>query len=409
MMIVIKINFLEIKMKICLIVDDYMPDSIKVAAKMMHELAVEFILNGHEVSVITPDTKIDTKVKVDDLDGVKVYRFKSGEIKNVSKIKRAINETLLSYKAWSSCKSILENDKHDLIVYYSPSIFFGSLVKNLKKVWNAPSYLILRDIFPQWTIDNGLLKEESLITKYFKFFESINYENANIIGLMSQENLNWFNKKYDNKYKTELLYNWASDIPTSNEDNGYRKKLNLEDKIIYFYGGNMGHAQDMMNLIRLAKNMQEFPQAHFLFVGAGDEVELMKDAVKKENIKNTTILPPVNQKKFLEILSQVDVGLFSLNYNHKTHNFPGKLLGYMCESKPILGSINPNNDLKEVIEEANAGLISINGEDEILFDSAKKLLDDRTRLEIGNNTNLLLKNNFSVQSAVKKILEKMFY
>lgn len=44
-------------MKICLIVDDYMPDSIKVAAKMMHE----FILNGHEVSVLTPDVKINTK------------------------------------------------------------------------------------------------------------------------------------------------------------------------------------------------------------------------------------------------------------------------------------------------------------------------------------------------------------
>lgn len=91
-------------MKICLIVDDYMPDSIKVAAKMMHELAVEFILNGHEVSVLTPDVKINTKLKIDDLDGVKIYRFKSGEIKNVSKVKRAINETLLSYKA---CKSIL--------------------------------------------------------------------------------------------------------------------------------------------------------------------------------------------------------------------------------------------------------------------------------------------------------------
>lgn len=28
-------------MKICLIVDDYMPHSIKAAAKMMHELGVE--------------------------------------------------------------------------------------------------------------------------------------------------------------------------------------------------------------------------------------------------------------------------------------------------------------------------------------------------------------------------------
>jgi len=395
-------------MKICLIVDDYMPNSIKVAAKMMHELAVEFILNGHEVSVITPDVEINTKLKIADLDGVKIYRFKSGKIKNVNKVKRAINETLLSYKAWNACKSILTNNKHDIIIYYSPSIFFGPLVKKLKNLWGAPSYLILRDLFPQWVIDNGILKENSFITKYFKYFESINYKNADTIGLMSEENLNWFNKRYTNNYKTEVLYNWASNIPLKNISNNYRKKLVLEDKIIYFYGGNMGHAQDMLNLLRLAKNMMVYPRAHFLFVGAGDEVEMMKDFIVKEKIINTTILPSVNQKEFLDILSQIDVGLFSLNFNHKTHNFPGKLLGYMCESKPILGSINPNNDLKIVLEESNAGLISINGEDKILFDNAKKFLDDKTRLEIGNNANLLLKSKFSVQTAVKKIQEKLY-
>lgn len=394
-------------MKICLIIDDYMPNSIKIAAKMMHELAIEFIQNGHEVSVITPDIKINEKIKIDNLDGVKIYRFKSGEIKNVSKVKRAINETLLSFNAWNACKEILKDDKHDIIIYYSPSIFFGSLVRKLKKLWAVPSYLILRDIFPQWAIDNHILKENSLITKYFKYYESINYKNADKIGLMSEENLSWFNKKHNNKYKTELLYNWALDIPLKEISKDYRKELSLEDKIIYFYGGNMGHAQDMLNLLRLAKNMMICTQSHFLFVGAGDEVEIMKDFIKKENIKNTTILPAVNQKEFLNILSQIDVGLFSLNFNHKTHNFPGKLLGYMCESKPILGSINPGNDLKSVVEESSAGLISINGEDEILFENAKYFLDNQKRIEIGNNANILLKNKFSVQSAAKKILNNL--
>ena len=392
-------------MKICLIVDDYMPDSVKVAAKMMHELAVEFQKRGHIITVITPNPKISNNLDIVFLDNIKILRFKSGEIKNVSKIKRAINETLLSYKAWNSCKYILKNDKHDLIIYYSPTIFFGSLVKKLKKLWKAPAYLVLRDIFPQWVIDNNLLSENSLITKYFRFFERINYKNADVIGLMSQENLNWFNKKYSKKYNTELLYNWASDVLSTNTNNKYRENLKLENKVIYFYGGNMGHAQDMMNIIRLAKKMQEFPEAHFLFVGAGDEVELMKVAVQKDKIKNITILPSVNQEKFVEILSQIDIGLFTLNYNHKTHNFPGKLLGYMCENKPILGSINPQNDLKEVIENAQAGFVTINGEDELFFNNAKKLLDEDLRNTMGKNSNLLLKNKFSVESAANNILK----
>ena len=83
-------------MKICLIVDDYMPHSIKVGAKMMHELSVEFVALGHEVTVITPATGLYCISEVVEIDNVKVCRFHSGEIKDVCKVKRAINESLLS-------------------------------------------------------------------------------------------------------------------------------------------------------------------------------------------------------------------------------------------------------------------------------------------------------------------------
>jgi glycosyltransferase involved in cell wall biosynthesis len=391
-------------MKICLVVDDYMPNSIKVAAKMMHELAIELNTQGHKVTVLTPNPEISKEVDVIQLDNISVYRFKTGKIKNVGKVKRAINETLLSNSAWKSCKNLLINDKHDLIIYYSPTIFFGPLIAKLKKLWNVPSYLILRDIFPQWTIDNGILKENSIITKYFEFFESINYKHADKIGLMSQKNLEWFNKKYNLNNKTELLYNWASNTPLTTKINKYKKLYNLENKIVYFYGGNMGHAQDMMNIVRLAQNMKNHPDAHFVLVGAGDEVELIKNKIVEDDIKNITLLPSVNQEEFKEMLSEFDIGLFTLNYNHQTHNFPGKLLGYMCESKAILGSVNPNNDLKDVIESANAGYISITGQDELLYENAVKLLDEKTRINMGENANNLLDRLFTVKSIAKQIL-----
>ena len=55
------------------------------------------------------------------------------------------------------------------------------------------------------------------------------------------------------------------------------------------------------------------------------------------------------------MLAEFDVGLFTLHKDHTTHNFPGKLLGYMVQRLPILGSINKGNDLKEIVENANAG------------------------------------------------------
>ncbi len=204
--------------------------------------------------------------------------------------------------------------------------------------------------------------------------------------------------------RLEILYNWASNNPVKPTFT-YREKLGLENKVIYFYGGNMGYAQDMLNLIRLAKRMQKHKEAHFLFVGAGDEVDLMKEAIKRDNIKNVTILPPLNQSEFKKLMSECDVGLFSLNRDLKTHNFPGKLLGYMVQEMPILGSINPDNDLKEVIEDAKAGLITINGEDEKFYQNALKMLNPIYRRYYGMNAKKLLDEKFSIKSAAKKILE----
>ena len=392
-------------MKICLIVDDYMPDSIKVAAKMMHELACEYIKQGHYVSVLTPNSKIINSIEFSTLDGVNIISFKSGEIKNVPKVKRVINETLLSFNAWQSCKQFFKENPHDLIIYYSPTIFFGSLVGRLKKLWNVKSYLILRDIFPQWAIDNKILKEKSLITSYFKYFENINYKNADTIGLMSGKNLELFEKHYKNKKNLEVLYNWTDISKVETSSSKYKKELNIENKVVFFYGGNMGHAQDMMNIIRLAENLQDYKEAHFILVGAGDEVELIKNHINTNHLSNITLLPSVNQNDFKQMLVEFDIGLFTLHKDHKTHNFPGKLLGYMLQELPILGSINPDNDLKDLIDSYDAGLISMNGEDDLLKTNAIKLLNIIERKKISDNANKLLKDKFDVHSIAKQILE----
>ena len=139
----------------------------------------------------------------------------------------------------------------------------------MKKVCGCKSYLVLRDLFPQWAIDQGLIKHSSFIEKYFRYFENLNYNAADHIGLMSERNKSSFDDLTANVYRTSVLRNWANYMPVKpyDIDISYRSKLGLNDKIIYFYGGNIGHAQNMENLMRLVKGMRTFQQAHFLFVG----------------------------------------------------------------------------------------------------------------------------------------------
>ncbi len=395
-------------MKLLLIIDDYLPDSTKVGAKMMHELALELKNNSHEVLVLTPKPSQKELLIVQKIDGITVLFFRSGKIKNVGKITRAINESLLSYQAFKSSKKYLKENHCDGIIYFSPSIFFGCLVKKLTKLWNCKSYLILRDIFPQWAVDNNLINENSLVHKYFSFFEKINYQSADKIGVMSQSNLDFFKSKKYNTTKFEVLHNWSQigDNPISK--NNFRKKLKLENKIVFFYGGNIGHAQQMINLINLAKKFKKNSSVHFLFVGQGDEVDLLLEEISKNKLKNITYLPPVNQNIYFEMLSEFDIGIFSLHSAHKTHNFPGKLLGYMSYSKPILGCVNPGNDLADVVNLAKAGIILDSNDSFGLYKAAKILIDSESiRNKMGANGRELLVKKFSVTSISKQIVNNL--
>lgn len=397
-------------MHLALIIDDYLPHSTRVGAKMFHDLACYYISLGHQVTVITPMENQKEKLVQCQIDSVNVWYFSSGPIKDTHRIKRAINETLLSFRAWSSISSKVKPGTFDGIIYYSPSIFFGTLVSKIKARCKCNSYLILRDLFPQWVIDAGMIKKGSIIDKYFRFFERYSYDQADVIGLMSEKNKQIFDHKTNNIYSTDVLRNWASLTPYKliSCQTSIRSRLSLKDKIIYFYGGNIGHAQDMANLMRLAKSMSHYEQAHFLFVGQGDEVILINQLAKEWNLKNFTYLPSVNQIEFKNILADVDIGLFSLSAQHTAHNFPGKLLGYMVQSIPILGSVNFGNDLLEIVNDHNAGLITVNGDDEQLLNNALLLYQDKKlRSKIGRNAFTLLESEFSVQSVGNSIIKKL--
>lgn len=384
---------------------------------MMHELASELHSQGHDVLVVTPDSYQNYRYlprHLDILEGVKVLRFPSGRLKNIPKPIRLVNELLLPFRAWRAGKAHFANEKIDLVICYSPSIFWGWLVYKLKKLWIPKTYLILRDIFPQWAIDNGILKKNSPLTKFFLFMERFQYNQADIIGLMSRKNLEWFRNYFSGKEKLEVLYNWASDRPivldskfNTTDQKSYRRQLGLEDKVVFFYGGNIGHAQDMSQILRLALKLKDFSSAHFLLVGAGDEVDLVRNFIQSENLSNITRLDPIPQDEFQKMMIEFDVGLFCLNRNHSTHNFPGKILGYLVQGLPILGSVNPGNDLKEVIEEANVGFVVIAGEDERFAQSAVSLLDKELRKKMGTNSKQLVTNKFSTKSACHQILSSV--
>ena len=151
--------------------------------------------------------------------------------------------------------------------------------------------------------------------------------------------------------------------------------------------------------------MQTYTDAYFLLVGDGSETERLRLLIKNKKLQNIAIYDAVGQKDYLSMLSEFDIGLLSLDRKFRTANFPGKLLGYIYYAMPVLASINLGNDLQTLLEKGNAGLVSLNGNDEALFNNALKLLhDEALRKEYGKNARVLLDSTFSVKGAARQVM-----
>jgi glycosyltransferase involved in cell wall biosynthesis len=392
-------------MRILILVVYYLP-SVMSSAKLIDDLAREFHGLGHEVIVAAPDQTIATDCEITTEGGVRVLRVRTGEIKSASRWFRAWREITLSFKMWRKGKSFFRQNHCDLIVYYSPTIFFGSLVTRLKSHYRCPSYLILRDIFPQWAVDAGVLRRGSLVHRFFEYKAKLNYDAATVIGVQTPANLDYFSEQgLPQKYRLEVLYNWAAETDGHGSPGGYRDRLSLEGKIVFFYGGNIGVAQDMDNILRLAETLRNEKAAYFLLVGDGSEVPRLKSMIDAKGLTNIAIHPSVDQDAYLKMLSEFDVGLVSLDRGLRTQNFPGKILSYMDQSKPILASVNPGNDLRDFLEKHDAGLVCLNGDDERFEMLARRLLtDQKLRIRQGKNARVMLEDCFSVRRAARQIL-----
>jgi O26-antigen biosynthesis N-acetyl-L-fucosamine transferase len=389
-------------LRILILVDCYLP-STKSCAKMAHDLASALVRKGHRVIILCPD---EERTVLSDDGNISVLRVKTGKLKGVGRVRRAINEARLSGNLWRRAGKFLRSNPCDMILFYSPTIFFGRLVRRLKRIWHCPSYLILRDIFPDWAVDAGVLRKGP-IHEFFRRAACAQYEAADIIGVQSPANFRYFAARFPSKSRRlRVLFNWTALSEHSLPHTNYRKQLGLEGKLVLVYGGNLGVAQDVDNILRLARRLAFRSDVHFLLVGDGDDVPRVRRCIEKNALGNVQMLPAIAQDEYLSMISEFDVGLITLDARLKSHNVPGKLLSYLYWGIPVVASVNRGNDLFELLNGSQAGFCVLNGNDHQLDSAVLRLADDSVlRSEMGRNARELLEQMFSAETAADRIFE----
>jgi hypothetical protein len=345
-------------MHFLIVADAFLPMRTS-AAVMLADLGQEFVAQCHQVSMIIPAQDQPKAVSIKMQQGIKVYSVRTFKTKDIGYIRRTLAEFANPFVIWNRLRSYPEflQYKADAIIWYSPSIFWGPLIKRLKASFQCKSYLILRDIFPDWALDLSLLKRD-LVYFFFKKVAEYQYSQADCIGLQSPNNLNYFidmNPSFRNK--SEVLWNWVG--PQSENFSSIQiEKTKLKGKKIGVYAGNIGVAQGIEHFHNIARVVTEMPKYGLIFIGRGKEMQSLKTLVKEEGLERILFFDEIEPSEIASLYAQCHFGLLVLDPRHKTHNIPGKFISYVHSQIPIFGLVNKGNDLHQLIKEYSVGIIS---------------------------------------------------
>lgn len=283
---------------------------------------------------------------------IRTYEFAT---KNEWFIWRTLN--YFSFMFSSSLYGLL-NKKPDLIIVTSPPLFTAIWVLILNKIRKIPYILEIRDLWPDSIVALWFMKEDSLSYKLFSWFENSLYKNAQKIIWVTKWICNSIESKWIEKSKIDLFYNVFNTNQnldyTWEELNEIIKKYNLDtSKKIFLYAWNHSKAQNLYNILDLAKNYSNW---NFYFLWDWETKNELEEYSKNNNINNVYFLWQKSKQEVYKFIKISDFCLASLDNNPLfNHAVPTKILEYLAFWKTVICFINW--DLAEKIIWYNAWLI----------------------------------------------------
>ena len=378
-----------------------------------HELARFLAGEGHRVTVITSPVSYLTGATGnavsrepspgDEDENVTILRAYTYRALHKSFIHRVI--AFFSFMV-SSFFMGLRVKKVDLVWGTSPPIFQGWTAWMLARLKRVPFLFEVRDLWPEFAIAVGVLKNPTLI-KMSLWLEKFLYRHADRVIVNSPGFIE--HVKSRGADSVELIPNGADPAMFAGSDSGksFRKQHRLDDSFVALYAGAHGLSNDLGVVLDAAKSLEFKPGIKIVFLGDGKEKPNLQAQAEMMQLENVLFLPPVPKSEMPAALAGGDACIAILKplEAYKT-TYPNKVFDYMAAARPVILAID--GVIREVVESAGCGVFVPPGDAQIMAQTISSMADDRGQCrKMGLAGRSYLEQNFSRTAIAGKLLELM--
>jgi colanic acid biosynthesis glycosyl transferase WcaI len=327
-------------------------------------------------------------------------------------LKKGLWQRIVSYISYlfHAGWKLLFLQQKDIILGVSNPPFLSIVLMIVSMLSGCKYYFIMHDVYPEGLVAVSKLTPTSPATKLWHTLNKLSYRYAKKIVVLGRDMQELLMRKYSiSADKIAYIPNWSlttTDTPISFESNSLAQELNLQDKFVVQYSGNMGLWHDIDTFIRAAAKLSSKTNIKFLFVGNGIRLTQAQKLAQKLELQNVMWMDFVPKEKLHTSLSCAHISLISLNLGLEGIAVPCKLYGILGSGRAILAQVPSTSEIAYTVLEEECGFVVTPGDVDGLVKRIMQLEADRDLTnEMGHRAFQAYQSNYTIEIITKQFKE----
>jgi colanic acid biosynthesis glycosyl transferase WcaI len=356
-------------MKTCIVSCVFPPEPV-VSAQTSAQIADEMARLGHPVKVLAPLPNRQM--------GPNFAEYRRSSLRRETSASGYEIVRCFSFFSWQSSlgSRFLENISFGFSVFFvlllSPRsdvvygntwpIFAQGLLMLVCRLRRMPLILSVQDLYPE-----SLMVQSRGFEKYLFIYSLLRWLDmqitkncAGLIVISEQFKEVYIRDRRIPENKITVIPNWINDsqVVTVAQGNHIRTKHEIPaDGFLVIYGGNIGVAAGVENLIAAFQYLSPQENIYLLLAGAGSNLTHCLDLIRNFQIENVKIHTPWPASDTLPVLSAADLCILPTQGMQSLVSVPSKLLSYMLAGRCILALAALESETTRILLDSQAGWV----------------------------------------------------
>lgn len=320
---------------------------------LMKDILQGLLDAGHEVTrIVATDDLLDTSYKMG-IEGITYLPVLRKKAEHGNIIKRYLSDTLTNIKMARLVRKSGADTLFEDVSYSSCWSIWAAKRKKMRIV------SMFQDVWPDNAVQSGLIGQDSLIYKFFHFWQKPVYRHSDRFICISDDMKAFVASKGADLDKICVIYNWGYTDDTVNiswDENPFVKKYDLSPDVFYpIYAGNIGRMQNVELILGAAELLKAESGIQFLVIGEGARLDAIHQMAEEKALSNVTFLPFQPSELATSIYSAAGANLIPLVPDGVKTALPSKTGVCLSCGQPAVFCFGHHCRFSQIVESYGAG------------------------------------------------------